>query len=158
MDHDIFEHLGTSHIVRQGEGSVYFFFLGGGRFQEERKGDESSPTEYQGGTIENQLLVRGGVNFIVTQPNSPLPPTPQHQKMNNDRSSRGNYSVNASVTPQQREMTSCNGERLTHAHLIFQEHGMDNELMNLALLSSPQDMLDVARLDIQFYQRYISEP
>ena len=30
MDHDIFEHLGTSHIVRQGEGSVYFFFLGGG--------------------------------------------------------------------------------------------------------------------------------
>ena len=30
MDHDIFEHLGTSHIVRQGEGSVDFFFLGGG--------------------------------------------------------------------------------------------------------------------------------
>ena len=29
MDHDIFEHLGTSHIVRQGEGSVDFF-LGGG--------------------------------------------------------------------------------------------------------------------------------
>lgn len=68
--------------------------------------------------------------------------------MNKDRSPRGNYSVNASVTPQQREMTSCNGERLTHAHLIFQEHGMDNELMNLALLSSPQDMLDVARLDL----------
>ena len=45
-------------------------------------------------------------------------------------------------------MTSCNGERLIHAHLIFQEHGMDNELMNLALLSSPQDMLDVARLDV----------
>ena len=84
----------------------------------------------------------------MTQPNSPLPPTPQHQTMNNDRSPRGNYSVNASVTPQQREMTSCNGERLTHAHLIFQEHGMDNELMNLALLSSPQDMLDVARLDV----------
>ena len=25
------------------------------------------------------------------------------------------------------------------------EHGLDNELMNLALLSSPRDMLDVAR-------------
>ena len=30
MDHDIFEHLGTSHIVRQWEGSVDFFFGGGG--------------------------------------------------------------------------------------------------------------------------------
>ena len=30
MDHDIFEHLGTSHIVRQGEGSVEFFFFWGG--------------------------------------------------------------------------------------------------------------------------------
>lgn len=68
--------------------------------------------------------------------------------MNNDRSRRGNYSIHASVTMQQTEMTSCNDERLAHAHLIFQEHGMDNELMNLALLSSPQDMLDVARLDI----------
>ena len=68
--------------------------------------------------------------------------------MNNDRSRRSNYFGNASVTLQQTEMTSCNGERLTHAHLIFQEHGMDNELMNLALLSSPQDMLDVARLDV----------
>lgn len=29
--------------------------------------------------------------------------------------------------------------------LVFQDHGLDNELMNLALLSSPQDMLDVAR-------------
>lgn len=84
----------------------------------------------------------------MTQPNSPLPPTPQHQTMNNDRSPRGNYSVHASVTPQQTENNSCNGERLTNAHLIFQEHGMDNELMNLALLSSPKDMLDVARLDI----------
>jgi len=27
----------------------------------------------------------------------------------------------------------------------LQEHGLDNELMNLALLSSPEDMLDVAR-------------
>ena len=146
MDH---EHLGTSHIVRQGEGSVDFFW-GGGRFWEERRGDESSPTEYQGRDYRKLTVSEGeGVNFIVTQPNSPLPPpTPQHQTMNNDRSPRGNYSVNASVTPQQREMTSCNGERLTHAHLIFQEHGMDNELMNLALLSSPQDMLDVARLDL----------
>ena len=31
--------------------------------------------------------------------------------------------------------------------LILQEHGLDNELMNLALLSSPEDMLDVARLE-----------
>ena len=29
MDHDIFEHLGTSHIVRQWEGSVDFFWGGG---------------------------------------------------------------------------------------------------------------------------------
>jgi hypothetical protein len=26
-----------------------------------------------------------------------------------------------------------------------QDNGMDNELMNLALLSKPQDMIDVAR-------------
>lgn len=58
MDHDIFEHLGTSHIVRQGEGSVDFFL--GGEVLGGTEGDESSPTEYQGGTIENQLLVRGG--------------------------------------------------------------------------------------------------
>ena len=25
MDHDIFEHLGTNHIIRWGEGSVDFF-------------------------------------------------------------------------------------------------------------------------------------
>ena len=30
MDHNIFEHLGTSHIIRWGEGSVDFFFGGGG--------------------------------------------------------------------------------------------------------------------------------
>ena len=106
MDHDIFEHLGTSHIIRWGEGSVDFF-LGGGLGGTE--GDESSPTEYQGGDYR-KLTVGGGVNFIVTQPNSPLPITPQHQTMNNDRSPRGNYSVNASVTPQQTDMTSCNGE------------------------------------------------
>jgi len=29
--------------------------------------------------------------------------------------------------------------------VFLQEHGLDNELMNLALLSSPEDMLDVAR-------------
>ena len=30
MDHDIFEHLRTSHIIRWGEGSVDFFLEGGG--------------------------------------------------------------------------------------------------------------------------------
>ena len=30
MDHDIFEHLRTSHIIRWGEGSVDFFWGGGG--------------------------------------------------------------------------------------------------------------------------------
>ncbi|RMX59262.1 hypothetical protein pdam_00005737 [Pocillopora damicornis] len=33
----------------------------------------------------------------------------------------------------------------SNAIRLAKEHGMDNELMNLALLSSPQDMLDVAR-------------
>ena len=33
------------------------------------------------------------------------------------------------------------------------EHGLDNELMNLALLSSPRDMLDVARSVLQFVLR-----
>ena len=56
MDHDIFEHLGTSHIIRWGEGSVDFFF-GGGLVGTE--GDESSPTEYQGGDYR-KLTVGGG--------------------------------------------------------------------------------------------------
>lgn len=38
---------------------------------------------------------------------------------------------------------------------ILQEHGLDNELMNLALLSSPDDMLDVARLDNKYH--YIAQ-
>ena len=42
MDHDIFEHLRTSHIIRWGEGSVDFFLGGGGLGGTE--GDESSPT------------------------------------------------------------------------------------------------------------------
>lgn len=33
----------------------------------------------------------------------------------------------------------------SNAIRLAKEHGLDNELMNLALLSSPQDMLDVAR-------------
>ena len=33
------------------------------------------------------------------------------------------------------------------------EHGLDNELMNLALLSSPRDMLDVARSVLHFVFR-----
>lgn len=41
MDHDIFEHLRTSHIIRWGEGSVDFFLRGGLGGTE---GDESSPT------------------------------------------------------------------------------------------------------------------
>ena len=32
------------------------------------------------------------------------------------------------------------------AILLAKEHGLDNELMHLALLSSPTDMLDAARL------------
>ena len=40
MDHDIFEHLRTSHIIRWGEGSVDFFWGGLGGTE----GDESSPT------------------------------------------------------------------------------------------------------------------
>ena len=43
MDHDIFEHLRTSHIIRWGEGSVDFFFGGGGGLGG-TEGDESSPT------------------------------------------------------------------------------------------------------------------
>ena len=49
MDHDIFEHSGTSHIVRR----WIFFFGGGGEVLGGTEGDESSPTEYQGGTIKN---------------------------------------------------------------------------------------------------------
>lgn len=49
------------------------FFFGGGLGGTE--GDESSPTKYQGGDYR-KLTVGGGVNFIATQPNSPLPLTP----------------------------------------------------------------------------------
>lgn len=48
MDHDIFEHLGTSHIVRQGEGSVDFFLGGGFR----RNG---------GGWVVANRISRGGL-------------------------------------------------------------------------------------------------
>lgn len=40
--------------------------------------------------------------------------------------------------------------------VFLQEHGLDNELMNLALLSSPQDMLDVARLECTQHQLKLS--
>ena len=73
------------------------------------EGDESSPTEYQGGDYR-KLTVGGGGKFYRDTTKFSAPITPQHQTMNNDRSPRGNYSVNASVTPQQTDMTSCNGE------------------------------------------------
>lgn len=52
MDHDIFEHLGTSHIVRQGEGSVDFFW-GEGGFRRNGGGMSRRQQNIQGGTIEN---------------------------------------------------------------------------------------------------------
>lgn len=52
MDHDIFEHLGTSHIVRQWEGSVDFF-LGGGGFRRNGGGMSRHQQNIKGGTIEN---------------------------------------------------------------------------------------------------------
>ena len=57
-----------------------------------------------------KLTVGGGGKFYRDTTKFSAPITPQHQTMNNDRSPRGNYSVNASVTPQQTDMTSCNGE------------------------------------------------
>ena len=53
MDHDIFEHLGTSHIVRQGKGSVDFFFWGGGGFRRNGGGMSRRQQNIKGGTIEN---------------------------------------------------------------------------------------------------------
>ena len=54
MDHDIFEHLGTSHIVRQGKGSVdFFFFGGGGGFRRNGGGMSRRQQNIKGGTIEN---------------------------------------------------------------------------------------------------------
>ena len=49
MDH---EHLGTSHIVRQGEGSVDFFW-GGGGFGRNGGGMSRRQQNIKGGTIEN---------------------------------------------------------------------------------------------------------
>lgn len=48
MDHDIFEHLGTSHIVRQGEGSVDFFW-GGGGFRRNGRGMSRRQQNIKGG-------------------------------------------------------------------------------------------------------------
>lgn len=78
MDHDIFEHLGTSHIIRWGEGSVDFF-LGGGLGGTE--GDESSPTEYQGGDYR-KLTVGGGKFYRdTTKFSAPHhPPTPDDEQ------------------------------------------------------------------------------
>ena len=58
MDHDIFEHLGTSHIVRRGRGRWIFF--GGGEVLGGTEGDESSPTEYQGGDYRKLTASEGG--------------------------------------------------------------------------------------------------
>ena len=49
MDHDIFEHLGTSHIVRWGRGR-WIFFWGGGGFR--RNG---------GGMSRRQQNIKGGL-------------------------------------------------------------------------------------------------
>ena len=77
MDHDIFEHLGTSHIVRQGKGSVYFFFWGGEVLGGTEGGWVVANRISRGDYRKLTASEGGGVNFVVTQPNSPLPLTPQ---------------------------------------------------------------------------------
>ena len=49
MDHDIFEHLGTSHIVRRW---IFFFWRGGG-FRRNGGGMSRRQQNIKGGTIKN---------------------------------------------------------------------------------------------------------
>ena len=60
MDHDIFEHLGTSHIVRQGEGSVDFFFGGGGGFRRNGGGMSRRQQNIKGGDYRKLTVSEGG--------------------------------------------------------------------------------------------------